>query len=328
MEEKVYHVGVLGCANIALRSLLPAFHQSNNFKLCAIGSRSIEKSTLVAQKYGCKAYGSYEAVLFDSEVEVVYIPLPTGMHYKWIKKALLAGKHIISEKSLASNLNEVEELTHIAMEKNLLLFENFQFRFHGQNSWVRNFIAEGNIGEIRCIRSSFGFPPFTDANNIRYSAELGGGALLDAAAYTLKSLGVILPKSFFTVKAALVYKPQDSDVDLWGGAFLTSKEGITAELAWGFDNYYQCNYEIWGSKGKLMALRAYTAPETLQPIVVFEKQGVRQEISLPAENHFLNMMSYVASLISKREFEQEYQQNILQARYLEQIRKLSFDNNE
>lgn len=319
----MYKVGILGCANIARRSVIPAIHNSIDFEVYAIGSRTLEKAQALSLEYNCKAYQSYEEVINDSLIDVVYIPLPTGMHYEWIKKALLAGKHVISEKSLANNLKEVEELTSIAKSKKLLLFENFQFRFHNQHKWVVDFISSGNIGEVRCFRSYFGFPPFSDKQNIRYSVELGGGALLDAAAYTFKSLQVILPQFHFDLKAANIFRPKEFDVDIWGGAYLSSSNGIIAELSWGFDNFYQCNYELWGSLGKLSVTRAFTAPSDLKPLVIFEKQGYSQEIRLPEDDHFANMLTYVSSLLRSSDFEQEYKQNIKQSAYLQQVMLLS-----
>ena len=92
---KKYKVGVLGCAHIAIRSLLPAFSSSERFELAGIASRDFHKAQLVAAPYHCVAYGSYEELLDNEDIELVYIPLPTGLHYEWIHKALEKGKHVI-----------------------------------------------------------------------------------------------------------------------------------------------------------------------------------------------------------------------------------------
>lgn len=321
MMKKRYKVGVLGCANIAIRSLLPAFLKVDCFQILAVASRNLDKAKALANQYNCKAYGDYDGLLDDSEIDLVYIPLPTGLHYEWVMKALNKNKHVISEKSLAVNYGEVEELVRVARKNGLLLIENFQFRFHLQHQWVRDCLQRNEIGDVRCFRSSFGFPPFSDSNNIRYSQKLGGGALLDAGAYTVKAMQVILPEYTFSLKAASLFKPSGAEVDIWGGAYFHCNDGIVAELAFGFDNYYQCNYEIWGSTGKLIATRAFTAPVNLNPIIILEKQGYREEFSLPKDDHFDNMLKYVVQCLDKQEYEQEYVQNLIQSYHLCQIKQ-------
>lgn len=319
-DKKIYKVGILGCANIAVRSLIPAYYINNRYMVYAIASRNIEKASSVAEKYGCKAYGSYDELLSDKDVDVVYMPLPTGMHYEWGKKILMAGKHLLSEKSLAYSYEQVKDLVDIARNNGLLIMENFQFRFHTQTQWVRDQIASGKLGEIRCFRSSFGFPPFKDADNIRYIKNLGGGALLDAGAYTVKSMNVIFPNENFKYKSATMVTPSGSEVDIYGGAYFESESGIIAELAYGFDNYYQCGFEIWGSKGKLTSTRAYTAPPNFSPKLILEtNDDGRVEVDIPPYDHFDAMVRHFAECLDSGEFEDEYRQNLLQARNLNEI---------
>lgn len=316
---KKYNVGVLGCANIAIRSVIPAFVEHPRFVLSAVASRDINKSNSVASQFQCTAYANYDDLVNDENIDLVYIPLPTGLHYEWVLKSLKAKKHVMSEKSLGCCFKEVEEMVHLAESNNLLLIENFQFRFHSQHQWVREYIECGNIGEIRCFRSSFGFPPFPDRNNIRYSKALGGGALLDAGAYTLKALQFILPTEHFIVNGASMLTPQGHDVDIWGGISLISDNGIVAQLAYGFDNSYQCNYEIWGSKAKVTVLRAFTAPKNLSPSVTIEDQTGKREILLSADDHFFNMLTHIADCLDFDAFEDECKQNIIQSRYIQQV---------
>ncbi|GHT77554.1 NDP-hexose-3-ketoreductase [Bacteroidia bacterium] len=324
MKKDRYKVGVLGVANIAVRSLIPAFYNSGRFELAGIASRSLFKANEIANSYNCQAYGSYDELLDNEAIDLVYVPLPTGLHYEWILKALKKGKHVMSEKSLASTWQEVKELTELAEKNNLLLIENFQFRFHSQHQWVREQLKNNAIGDIRCFRSSFGFPPFSDKNNIRYSKNLGGGALLDTGAYTLKAMQTILPEYSFTFRSASLYSSPGFDVELWGGAYLDCEEGITAQLSFGFDNYYQCNYEIWGSKGKIISTRAFTAPANLEPLIILEKQDSKEEIRLPKDDHFKNILLYIAECLDKQKYKEEYQQNLMQAYYIEQIKNYCY----
>jgi predicted dehydrogenase len=320
MMKNTYKVGVLGVANIAVRSLIPTFSQLERFELTYIASRTLAKAKEIADKYHCQAYGLYDELLDNEAIDLVYIPLPTGLHYEWILKALKKGKHVMSEKSLASTYQEVKELTDFAEKNNLFLIENFQFRFHSQHQWVRERLKNNEIGDVRCFRSSFGFPPFPDKNNIRYFKDLGGGALLDAGAYTLKAMQIMLPEYTFTFRSASLYSSSDCEVELWGGVYLDCPEGIVVELSFGFDNFYQCNYEIWGSKGKITSTRAFTAPVDLEPTILLEKQSFKEEIHLAKDNHFNNILQYVADCLDKKDYKEEYKQNLMQAYYMEQIK--------
>lgn len=320
MSHKTYHIGILGCANIATRSVIPAFYRHPRFKVAAIASRSIQKVSPLANQYTCKGYGSYDELLSDEEIDLVYIPLPTGLHYEWVIKALHAGKHVLCEKSLGVSLHEVKEMVNFANANHLLLMENFQFRFHPQTQWVIDYVMSGELGDLRCFRSQFGFPPFKAPNNIRYEKQLGGGALLDAGAYTLKSMSVILSMETFSLRGASKIVPQYSEVDLYGGAFLESTNGIIAELAYGFDHFYQCGFEIWGSRGKLNSTRAYTAPANLKPVIIVETASAgRKEFVLPAADHFALMVDHVANKLDNQDFDDEYRQDLLQASYIQQI---------
>jgi predicted dehydrogenase len=320
MKEK-YNAAVLGCAHIAVRSLIPELFNSPRFNLTAIASRSQAKARAAAEPYAGVSYGTYEKIINDGNIDLVYIPLPNSMHYEWIMKALKNGKHILCEKSLVTEYGQLEEITAFARAQRLLVAENFQFRFHSQHQWVRKALAGQKIGEIRIFRSSFGIPPLP-AGNIRYSKDLGGGSLLDNGAYPLKALQFMLPEYNFTMKAATL-RYGNSGVDISGGMYLDSPEGIAAELAFGMDNFYQCNYEIWGSTGKITAERAFTAPPGFKPRIILETAGGVESMEMPADNHFANMLLHIAECLDNGNFEDEYAQNLRQAAYIKQALELA-----
>lgn len=314
---KRIRIGVLGCANIATRSLLPALARHPQFTVVAVASRDPAKAAVLAGQYGCAALG-YDALTDATNLDAVYVPLPTGLHAEWVARCLCHRKHVLCEKSLAANLREAESLVDLARANQLLLVENFQFRFHSQHRQIRELLAGGTIGEVRCFRSSFGFPPFFDRHNIRYSRALGGGALLDAGAYTLKAVSFVLGGGF-RVKAATLWFPPETDVDMGGGAYLDNGQGLMAEVAFGFDHAYQCNYEIWGSKGRLLARRAFTAPPGLSPEIVMESDQGTEIRVLPADDHFANMLTHFADCVRNHEFEDEYAQCLEQAGLVHQV---------
>lgn len=308
-------VGILGCADIATRILIPEFHKHFQFELHTIASRDLDKARAIAQTYQC-SHSSYDDLINNQNIDVIYIPLPTGLHKEWVIKALNANKHVLCEKSLGVNFDEVAEMVALARVRKLALVENFQFRFHSQQIFIKNIINQGELGDIRVFKSSFGFPPFS-VGNIRYSVPLGGGALLDAGAYTLKASQFFLNDKF-TVRAADLFYVNE-DVDIYGSAYLQGEQFIS-QVAFGFDNFYQCNIEIWGSKGKLVANRVFTAHANFQPEVIIESNNKKCSCLLPSDNHFANMLQHFATIVMSKEFESEYSQNLEQALLIQQVK--------
>ncbi|RIJ42780.1 Gfo/Idh/MocA family protein [Pontibacter oryzae] len=322
MKEKKIRIGVLSTANIAVRSIIPAILDlPDQFEMVGIASRSLQKSEEISKLFNTRAFSDYDAILKPELLDAIYIPLPNSMHYEWVKKALEVNVHVLVEKSLGCNLQEVQELNELAESKGLVLLENFQFRFHSQLEFIKELVESGRIGALRCLRSSFGFPPFADKDNIRYQAELGGGALLDAAAYPTKIAQLFLGEDLDVAASNLNYEAESS-VDIWGGAYLKQKNGKQfAEIAFGFDHFYQCNIELWGSEGKIYTNRIFTAPPGYKPEVIIETKQGKEKIVLEPDHHFKKMLLYFSHSMQPAEIKSfEYKSNINQARLLEQIK--------
>jgi predicted dehydrogenase len=321
MIKTKFNIAVLGCAAIAERSLIPAIVDLTElFQLSGISSRTEDKANKFAKLFNTKAYVGYQQALDDKTINAVYIPLPNSLHNEWVEKALKAGKHVLVEKSLACTYDQAVELNELAREYNLALVENFQFRFHSQLAYIQEVLKKGTIGEIRCIRSSFGFPGLSSENDIRYQTDLGGGALLDAGAYPVKIVQIFMGNDI-EVKAANLNNISDKEVDIWGGAYLKQRNGdLFAEIAFGFQHFYQCNIEIWGSKGKLISNRIFTAGNNVKPQIEIETQDGKQNITLPEDKHFYNMLVYFSNVINNNNLkEKEYIENINQARLIHEI---------
>jgi predicted dehydrogenase len=322
MNAKKINIGVLGCSNIALRSVIPAINELNDhFTLKGIASRSKEKADKYAYELNIPPFYSYQDLIEKSKLNAIYIPLPNSLHAEWIEKALNNGLHVLVEKSLGCSYSEVKKLNRLAQKANLALIENFQFRFHPQIKVIKELLINNAIGELRCLRSSFGFPPFKDKDNIRYRKDLGGGALLDAGAYPIKISQIFLEKEIY-VKASSSMVDENIGVDIWGGAFIKQKNGpIFSEISFGFDNFYQCNVELWGSKGKISTNRIFTAPPGYKPKILLENNNGSKIIEVEASNHFVNMLSYFYKNMFNRQLrENEYDQNNNQARLIEELK--------
>jgi NDP-hexose-3-ketoreductase len=321
MQQSKIRLAVLGMASIAQRSVLPEVINSDRYVLAGVASRDAEKAKQNALSYHTSVFHGYDSILDKKFADAVYIPLPNSLHFEWVMKALEQGLHVWVEKSLACNAQEVQMLNDKASEKGLALLENFQFRFHSQLSYFQDLVRSGELGSLRSIRSSFGFPPFSDAGNIRYQAELGGGALLDAGAYPLKISQLFMNDSLEVAASNLNYDAHKG-VDIWGGAYLRESQGdLFSQIAFGFDHNYECSIELWGSKGKLYTNRIFTAPPNYSPVILLDKGGKQTSIQLEPDHAFRNILSYFYDLIHDHVIRlSEYHQNKKQAFLLEQIK--------
>lgn len=311
----------MGCASIAQRSMIPAILAVPEWRLVAIASRSYEKAENFAGQFNCDAVVGYENLLKRNDVDAIYMPLPTGLHYEWITKSLLAGKHILAEKSIAADYSSACRMVELARENNLVLMENFMFQYHSQHQFVFDMIRKGEIGEVRVFRANFAFPPM-NKSNFRYDEKIGGGALLDAAGYTVRAVHFIMGDDF-VVKAANLYHDPELKTNICGGAFLDNGKGISAQIAFGMDHYYQCNYEIWGSKGKITVDRAFTPKPDYSPLIVLEKQGERHEYQMKPDNHFIGSIKEFYRTIVSGDREKHYHDVVIQSKTLDDIRRLS-----
>jgi NDP-hexose-3-ketoreductase len=329
MNTKKLRIGVLGCSSFAMRSVLPAIKvMHEQFELVAVASRSIKKATKFAETLDVKkSFSSYNDLIDMDNLDAVYIPLPNSLHFMWVEKSLKKKLHVFVEKSMACTYDEVKYLNELASINKCVLVENFHFRFHNQLSTIKKIVADGIIGELRCVRSSFGFPPFSDNDNIRYKKELGGGALYDAGAYPIKIAQIFLGNEI-DISAANLYFDKIRGVDLWGGAYLTNKKTEQfAEIAFGFDNFYQCNLELWGSKGKIHTDRIFTAPPRYGTKIMVELSSGNEVIDVEPCNHYKNILFHFYKLVcTQKDISIEYFDNINQARLLTEVSNIASNN--
>jgi dTDP-3,4-didehydro-2,6-dideoxy-alpha-D-glucose 3-reductase len=321
MKTKM-NIGVMGCASIADRMVIPAIIQSGEFNLIAVASRNPEKANAYASKFNCEAIIGYDELLERTDIEAIYMPLPTGIHLEWALKAIEKGKHLLIEKSLAANYDEAKQIIEATRKKGVLIKENFMFAYHKQLEVVRSILNSGQLGDIHTVRTAFGFPPFPDSNNIRYQTELAGGALLDAGAYTLKISALLLG---FDIKvlSSIMNVDDKFGVDVSGSIMMTDHKGTGIQTAYGFNHFYQCQLELWGSLGKLTAPRIFTAGPGVATKISIEKAGSTEQIDLESDNHFINLLNHFHSLIKSGEFESEYAEILAQARLIEETKASS-----
>ncbi|HEU5108301.1 MAG TPA: Gfo/Idh/MocA family oxidoreductase [Micromonosporaceae bacterium] len=295
-EAPTLRIGVLGCADIAWRRSLPAMVVNPSVRPVAVASRDAGRAARFARRFGCAGLVGYDALLDRDDVDAVYLPLPPGLHAAWADRALGAGKHVLVEKPLAVSHPEAEALLAAARERRLVLLENVAFLHHGQHSVVRDLVRGGEVGTVRAMSSAFGFPP-RPAPDIRYRRDLGGGALLDVGIYPLRAALFFLGPELEVVGSVL-RMDRELGVDVSGAALLSTPDGVTAEVSFGFENSYRCEYEIWGSAGRVQVRRAFTTPPGFPPVVTVERQDARaRRLPIPPEDQFSNVFTNFARVV-------------------------------
>ena len=288
------NIGVLGCADIAWRMVLPAISRASGVQLTAVASRDPLKAAKFADRFSCDAVVGYDALLERSDVDAVYIPLPNALHVPWALAAVKAGKHVLVEKPLAPSLAEARSLIELAETCGVVVAEGFMFLHHSQHRAVADVVAAGRIGEVREFEAVFGIPGLP-SDNIRYDPALAGGALLDLGVYPLRAAQLFLGD--LTLLGAASTMDLDRGVDVGGAMLVRATNGQIGRLAYGMQHGYRSTYSLWGSHGRITVDRAFTTPATFAPSVELDLPSGRTRLELPPDDHFRAMIEDFAQAV-------------------------------
>ena len=319
--------GIVSTANIGRGRVLPGMKKSNLLELRAVASRDEAKARVFAETLGIpKAYGSYEALLADPEVEAIYNPLPNHLHVPVTLAAVAAGKHVLCEKPIALTADEAEALR--ATIGKALVAEAFMVRFHPQWLRARELIRGGRIGTLRAVQMFFGYSNL-DPANVRNKADIGGGGLYDIGCYA-----IVAGRYFFEAEPvrgiALVDRDPGFRTDRLTSALVDFGEGRRLDFTVSTQIAPHQRLQLCGSKGRIEIPIPVNAPqgavtrisiddcsslegtgivtETLPPSDQYQLQGetfsraVRGEIELPygVEDAIANMRVIDALFRSER----------------------------
>lgn len=272
--------GVLGCARVFERRMVPGFASADNAQLLAVASRSEKKARQVAARHGIPhAYGgdgAYERLLADPQIEAVYIPLPNDQHADWTRRALEAGKHVLCDKPMTLSAADALANANLAHTLNLRLMEGFMWRHHPQHVRIKEIVESDTIGAVRQFRGVFTYKATPDPSNIRWQPTQGGGALLDVGVYPLNAA-----RYHFGGEPSRVYATASRDaasgVDISTTALLEWEDGRTAFIVGAFDQTFTSRYEIVGTEGSVAAERAFQVGESGVTITIRVGDAVTTE---------------------------------------------------
>jgi predicted dehydrogenase len=286
MTTETIRWGILSTAKIGTTKVIPAMQQGRFCAVTGIASRSLEQAQRTAAQLGIpKAYGSYEELLADPEIDAVYNPLPNHLHVPWSLKALEAGKHVLCEKPIALSVAEAETLVAAAHQRpQLKLMEAFMYRHHPQWQLARRLVREGGIGTLRTVQAFFSYY-LDDPANIRNQPEVGGGGLMDIGCYPISVARFLFDAEPTRVCGWIELDPQ-LGVDRLASGVLEFEGGTaTFTCATQLASYQRVN--IVGTTGRVEIEIPFNAPPD-RPCVVWHQQpgGTTERIELPTTDQY------------------------------------------
>ncbi|MGL6076789.1 MAG: Gfo/Idh/MocA family protein [Fimbriiglobus sp.] len=290
--------GILSTAKINDR-LLPAFAKSTTSKVFAIASRDLAKAQSYAHEKGIPtAYGSYEELLADPNIDAIYNPLPNHMHDEWTRKAADAGKHILCEKPLTVMASEAEALVAYCQAKNVRLMDGFMWPHHPRTAKIRETIAGGAIGQVQKVVAAFTFNlAGLPTSNIRMQPQAGGGGLLDVGCYTTYAIRWWMQAEPVKVYAKAQYV---NGVDVAMSGVWTFADGRTATFDCGFTHPLRTQVEIVGESGVIRIPNMWI-PDESAPFEILRQDGdfdtKSEVITTPGHDQIVCMIDDFATAV-------------------------------
>ena len=263
-------IGVLSTADIAIKKVIPGMRRAARVEVAAIASRNGDQAKAVAERLDIpRAHGSYDALLADSDIDAVYIPLPNHLHAEWTIEAARAGKHVLCEKPLAMTAADAERMAEACDAAGVRLMEAFMYRHHPSWVAVRDLVESGRIGRLAAVRSWFSYYN-VDPANIRNIKEYGGGALYDIGCYNVNLSRLLFGGEPTRIRASIERDPV-TGVDVLTSAILDFDEG-SATFTCGTRLETDQRVDIYGTSGRISIGIPFNIPPD-RPTQVFVTAG-------------------------------------------------------
>jgi predicted dehydrogenase len=317
--------GVLGNANIARVCVIPAIQKCANSMVHALATQSPDAAGQVAADNKIPhIYDSYDKMLADPEIQVVYIPLPNHLHHPWTLKALKAGKHVMCEKPLACDAQQAQEMVDTARESGLLLMEAFMYRFHPRSKRIKEMVADGSIGTPCLVRSAFCFHMddklLSAGEGARLQPGMGGGALLDVGCYSVSVARWLFGQEPTQVQGQAVYHPGGVDEHFVGALRFRDKGLATLEAS--FISALQQTFTVVGSAAAIeLPHNAFIPWEKDAEFVVRgkdEERGAEHVIS-GADEYQLMVEHFAEAVLGKTPLAYAPEDSVLNMRVLDAL---------
>ncbi|MBM7839492.1 putative dehydrogenase [Alkalihalobacillus xiaoxiensis] len=288
--------GILGTATIAKGSMIPGIKESQTGVVKAVASRSLEKAQAFASELEIEtAYGTYEELLADPTIDAVYIPLPNHLHKEWVIRAAEAKKHVLCEKPISLNSEELVEMKQACETHGVLLLEAFMYRYQERYAQIKTQIESGAIGELRGIRSSFTFNNAGDLDNFRVKKEYGGGSLYDIGVYPLSLARMIFGEEPEAITVHPLSPASHNHVDMSAAGLVEFANGRFLTFDCGMWAAFRNDAEILGTTGRIFIPNAFTGGSDGYELYQGNDQ---QHVDVEDTNHYAKQADFFAQVLS------------------------------
>jgi len=324
-ESRKVRWGILSTANIGVQKVIPAILKSPHSEVVAMASRDLARAHTALGHLGlrshARAYGSYEELFADPNIDAIYNPLPNHLHVPMTLAAAKAGKHVLCEKPIALNAREAELLRQCPSD--VIVMEAFMVRFHPQWQRAREIVRSGELGELRAIRAAFCYNN-TDANNVRNQADIGGGGIMDIGCYPITA-----GRFLFEGEPQRVVSLVDRDPD-----FKTDRlASVIADFGYGRQLTFTCStqsvghqtIEVIGTKARVEIVIPFNAPpNTATAILVdngaaLDKSLARREIIRPVDQYTEQAEAFALAVLGDKPLPYGIEDSILNMRVIDAV---------
>lgn len=295
--------GVLGCAGIAAKAVIPAIQSSRSGRVAAIASRDAEKASAMATRFGIeKSYGTYEDLLSDPDIDAIYNPLPNHLHVPMTIRALEQGKPVLCEKPIALNTAQAKELADAQKAANLPVAEAFMVRHHPQWKKARAMIAEERLGDVRAIQTIFAYY-LDDPKNVRNQADIGGGGLFDVGCYAVNTARFLFGAEPLRA-IALIDRDPIFGTDRLTSGLLAFPEGKQLAFTCSTQLSLAQKVTVIGTRGRLEIAIPFNAPADQQTMLIFDdgrdlSGGGREEVVIgPVDQYREQVDAFAEAVLS------------------------------
>jgi predicted dehydrogenase len=315
--QRPIRFGILGAARIAPDALIKAAHNVPEVEVVAIAARDPKRAREFAAANGIpRVLATYDDLVNDPDLDVIYNPLPNSLHCEWTIAALRAGKHVLCEKPLASNAAEAERMTKAADESGKILGEAFHYRYHPLADRIRTLMTDGTFGQLVHVEGHFSVP--IPETNIRFDWGLAGGATMDLGCYPLHMIHYFSGMTPRVIRATAETGPKNIDIAM--DVALELDGGVTARMVCAMkkDSVINATFSARGDRGELRVINPI-APQRGHQLTVKTAAGEKNE-TVPGDTTFTHQLrAFVKAVRGEAKFPTDGAEGIVNMRVIDDV---------
>ncbi|NQV78069.1 MAG: Gfo/Idh/MocA family oxidoreductase [Lutibacter sp.] len=316
----VLNVIVWGLGPHAINNILPAINENENLNLYGILSRDISVVSQIAKEYNCIPFSNENEMLSDTNIQIVYLATPTGLHYRQGIKIIESNKHFWSEKPIVQNSDQAYSLINMANSRKLTIAEGFMYLYHPAFDFLKDTLKTNQLGNLSNITIDFGLPQLSRPG-FRNDINLGGGAIYDLGSYAISAVVGLFENENIEIKYCELNYDIKANIDSSAFVLLKINESINVTLRWSYDVSYKNEINVWGDEGCLLNKRFFSKPSDYSPEFVFSNVNGNKRIeNIEPANQFYNMFNVFYDNIYDDSQAKKHQEIVIKrAKLLERI---------